>query len=73
MAILNVGGGDGAMQEQALRIDQNMALLALDPLAPFVNLEEAVNSESAKDSGHYRMIYPALSGGLRRASRRGHL
>jgi hypothetical protein len=33
VAILNVGGGDDAMQEQALRIDQNMALLALRQLA----------------------------------------
>jgi len=33
VAILNVGGGDDAVQEQALRIDQNMALLALDQLA----------------------------------------
>lgn len=33
VAILNVGGGDDAVQEQALRIDQNMAFLALDQLA----------------------------------------
>ncbi len=33
VAILNVGGGDDAVQQQALRIDQNMALLALDQLA----------------------------------------
>ena len=33
VAILNVGGGDEAVQEQALRIDQDMALLALDQLA----------------------------------------
>ncbi len=33
VAILNVGGGDGAVQQQALRIDQNMPLLALDKLA----------------------------------------
>lgn len=33
VAILNVGGGDDAVQEQALRVDQNMALLALDQLA----------------------------------------
>src|SRR3990172_8381577 len=33
VAILNVGGGDDAVQEQALRIDQNMTLLALDQLA----------------------------------------
>ena len=33
VAILDVGGGDDAAQEQALRIDQNMALLALDQLA----------------------------------------
>ena len=32
VAILNVGGGDEAVQEQALRIDQDMALLALDQL-----------------------------------------
>ena len=32
-AILNVGGGDDAVQQQALRIDQNMPLLALDQLA----------------------------------------
>ena len=30
---LNVGGGDDAVQQQALRIDQNMPLLALDQLA----------------------------------------
>ena len=29
----NVGGGDDAVQQQALRIDQNMPLLALDQLA----------------------------------------
>ena len=28
-----VGGGDDAVQQQALRIDQNMPLLALDQLA----------------------------------------
>jgi len=33
IAVLNVGGGDDAAQQQALRIDQNMALLALDQLA----------------------------------------
>ena len=33
VAILNVGGGDDAVQQQALRIDQNMLLLALDQLA----------------------------------------
>ncbi len=33
VAILNVGGGDDAAQQQALRIDQNMPLLALDQLA----------------------------------------
>jgi hypothetical protein len=33
VTILNVGGGDDAVQEQALRIDQNMALLTLDQLA----------------------------------------
>jgi len=33
VAILNVGGGDEAVQEQALGIDQNMPLLALDQLA----------------------------------------
>ena len=33
VAILNVGGGDEAVQQQALGIDQNMALLALDQLA----------------------------------------
>ena len=33
VAILNVGGGDDAVQQQALRIDQNMPLLALDQLA----------------------------------------
>ncbi len=32
VAILNVGGGDDAVQQQALRIDQNMPLLALDQL-----------------------------------------
>ena len=32
VAILNVGGDD-AVQQQALRIDQNMPLLALDQLA----------------------------------------
>jgi len=33
VAILNVGGGDDAVQQQTLRIDQNMSLLALDQLA----------------------------------------
>ena len=33
IAILNVGGGDQAVQQQALCIDQNMALLALGQLA----------------------------------------
>ena len=33
VAILNVGGGADAVQQQALRIDQNMPLLALDQLA----------------------------------------
>src|SRR5260370_20766469 len=33
VAILNVGGGDNAVQEQALGIDENVALLALDQLA----------------------------------------
>jgi len=33
VAILNVGGGYGAVQEQALRIDENVALLARDQLA----------------------------------------
>ena len=33
VAILNVGGGDDAVQQQAMRIDQNMPLLALDQLA----------------------------------------
>ena len=33
VAILNLGGGDDAVQEQALRVDQSMALLALDQLA----------------------------------------
>jgi len=33
VAILNVGGGDDAVQQQTLRVDQNMSLLALDQLA----------------------------------------
>ena len=33
VAILNGGGGDDAVQQHALRIDQNMPLLALDQLA----------------------------------------
>ena len=33
VAILNGGGGADAVQQQALRIDQNMPLLALDQLA----------------------------------------
>ncbi len=33
IAVLNVGGGDEAVQEQALRVDEDMALLALDQLA----------------------------------------
>jgi hypothetical protein len=33
IAILNVGGGDDAVQKQALRVDENMPLLALDQLA----------------------------------------
>ena len=32
-AFLNVGGGYGTVQEQALRIDENVALLARDQLA----------------------------------------
>jgi len=33
VAILNVGGGDDAVQQQALGVDQYMPLLALDQLA----------------------------------------
>ncbi len=33
VAILNVGGGDEAAQQQALHVDQDMVLLALDQLA----------------------------------------
>ena len=33
VAVLDAGGGDGAAQQQALGIDQDMALLALDQLA----------------------------------------
>ena len=33
VAILNVGGGDDGAQQQALRVDHNMALLALDQFA----------------------------------------
>ena len=33
VAILNIGGGDDAVQQQALAIDQNMSLLALDQFA----------------------------------------
>jgi len=33
VAILNVGGGDDAAQEQTLRIDQNVPLLAFDQFA----------------------------------------
>src|ERR1700722_12058347 len=33
VAVLHVGGGDDAVQEQALRIDENVPLLALDQLA----------------------------------------
>ena len=33
VAILNVGSGDSAAQQQALRIDENMPLLAFDQLA----------------------------------------
>jgi hypothetical protein len=33
VAILNIGGGDDTVQQQTLRIDQNMPLLALDQLA----------------------------------------
>ena len=33
VAILNVGGGDDAVQEQALGIDEDVPLLALDQLA----------------------------------------
>lgn len=32
-AVLNVGGGDRSVQQQALRVDQDVALLALDQLA----------------------------------------
>ena len=40
VAILNVGGGDDAVQQQALRIDQNMPLLALDrlPASPWLSM-----------------------------------
>ncbi len=43
MAILNICGGDDAVQEQDLRIDQNMPLLALDQLARI----EAVRVDAA--------------------------
>ncbi len=33
IAILNIGGGDDAVQQQPFGIDQNMALLAVDQLA----------------------------------------
>ena len=33
IAILNVGGSDDAVQQQSLRVDQNVPLLALDQLA----------------------------------------
>ena len=33
IAILNIGGGDQAVQQQALGVDQNVALFALDQLA----------------------------------------
>ncbi len=33
IAILNIGGGDQRMQQQPQRIDENVALLALDQLA----------------------------------------
>ena len=33
VAVLNVGGGDDAVQEQALGIDEDVPLLALDQLA----------------------------------------
>lgn len=33
VAVLNVGGGDDAVEQQALGIDQDMALLALDQFA----------------------------------------
>ena len=33
VAILDVGGGDHAVQEQALRVDENVPLLALDQFA----------------------------------------
>jgi hypothetical protein len=33
VAVLNVGGGDDAVQQQALGVDQEVALLALDQLA----------------------------------------
>ena len=45
VAILNVGGGDDAVQQQALRIDQNMPLLALDQLAGI----EAVAVDASRD------------------------
>jgi hypothetical protein len=33
VSILNIAGGDGTVQQQTLRIDQNMPLLAIDQLA----------------------------------------
>jgi hypothetical protein len=33
VSILNIAGGDGTVQQQALRIDQNMPLLAINQLA----------------------------------------
>jgi hypothetical protein len=43
VAILNVAGGDDTVQQQTLRIDQNMPLLALDQLARI----EAVRIDAA--------------------------
>ena len=36
VAVLNVGGGDDGVHQEALRIDQNVSLLALDFLACIV-------------------------------------
>ena len=65
VAVLNVGGGDDAVQEQALRIDQNMALLALDQLARI----EAVRIDAAPPFSPLFTLWLSMMAALGEASR----
>ena len=71
VAILSVGGGDDAVQQQALGVDQNMALLALDQLArieagwidaspPFSALVTLCQCTALKKSGDQGTPSPVL-------------